>query len=429
MSKQQGTRRTTRQGAGQAARQKQNPKRTQRTTVILLVSLLVLAYFGYQVYLVASPTLSTEVAYQYTVSDSVDTTAFVVRNEAYLQSDGSGTIISVLGDGSRVSKGEEVAAVFTEESDAATYATMISLKEDLARYQRLNSQNGSYAVNVSSMNESICKSVIDLVNTVDSGNLDNLSDQVYDVRDKIITRQIATGENLALDSIISGITSEYSALTKQNGSFTRIRSDASGYYVSGTDGYESAVDYDSVSDLTVDDIQKLLKAKASSVPENTFGKLFEDFDWYLVCVADTNKVGNLSVGSKVTVQMPYSSVGSVPAEVVAINASAEDKKTALIFRSNYMSSDIAQLRKEEVQIVMDTLEGLKINSKAIRVNDDGDKGVYVKSGNTCKFKKVDIIYSDSGWVLSKVHEESGYVSLYDEIILEGKDLYDGKIIS
>jgi len=146
-------------------------------------------------------------------------------------------------------------------------------------------------------------------------------------------------------------------------------------------------------------------------------------------VVNTNEIGDLSVGKEITVNLPYSAVNSVQAEVAAINAASGDKKTALILKSNYMNSDIAKLRKEEVQIVKDTKEGLKINAKAIRVNEEGEKGVYVKSGNVCKFKKLDIIYYGDGWVLSSQKEESGYVSLYDEIILEGKDLYDGKVIA
>lgn len=404
-------------------------KQTLRAALILLFSVLVLSYFAYQVYLAVSPQLSTEVASVYTVSDSVDATAFAVRNESYLSTNVDGTIISVIGDGSRVSKGEEVAAVFTDENAAATYVTLISLKEDLARYQRLSAQNGTYAANVSDMNEDISDSVIKLVSDVDTGSLDSLTENVYNVRDKIITRQLATGETPALNSIISNLTTQYSAMSKQGGSLTRVRSNASGYYVSSTDGFEKTVDYDKVTTLQVEDIQKILKAEAKTVPNQVFGKLFKDFDWYLVCVVNTNEIGDLSVGKEITVNLPYSAVNSVQAEVAAINAASGDKKTALILKSNYMNSDIAKLRKEEVQIVKDTKEGLKINAKAIRVNEEGEKGVYVKSGNVCKFKKLDIIYYGDGWVLSSQKEESGYVSLYDEIILEGKDLYDGKVIA
>lgn len=404
-------------------------KQQLKITLISFFSFLVLIYLGFQVYQVVKPPLSTEVVSSHTVSDSVETKGFVVRNESYLENKSKGTLIPMIDDGSRVSKGEAVAAVFTDESAAAGYSTMVDLKENLARYQRLNSQSSSYAVNINSVNANISKSVIDLVEVVDSGDLSELTDRVFDVRDELVAKQIATGETTALDSIIAGITTHFTALGKQNATYNTITSDASGYYFNGTDGYETTVDYGLVDKMTVKDIKKVLDADAKKVPKNAFGKVFKDFDWYILCVVDSNKVGDLGVDKKVTITLPYSGVNSVPAVVEAINAGADDKQTALVLRCNYMNSGIAQLRKETVQIVMDTKTGIKISSKAIRVNDKGEKGVFVKSGNVCKFKKVDIIYSEKGWVLSAPQDEKGYVAQYDTVILEGKGLYDGKNIS
>jgi hypothetical protein len=94
-----------------------------------------------------------------------------------------------------------------------------------------------------------------------------------------------------------------------------------------------------------------------------------------------------------------------------------------------MNPDVASLRHETAEIVIASHTGLKIPSSALRVNDDGEKGVYVLSGNIAKFRKVNIVYSEDDFVLSRTEEgQEGYVRLYDNIITEGKDLYDGKIV-
>lgn len=399
-----------------------------RRTLAIAISVLILIYIGYQVYLVTHTTLDTEAVNSFTVSDSVETDAFMVRNESYIGTDINGTLISVIEDGSRVSKGEAVAAVFTDELSASNYSATNTLRSDIARYTRLSSQSTSYAININSMNSRISDNVIDLVANVDNGDLSTLSEDISNVRDQIITKQIATGHGPNLDAIISGITTKYQGLNKQALNYTSVCADASGFYYSGTDGYETVVDYSKVEDLTVKDIKKIMKAEAKEIPRHAFGKIFKDFDWYMLCIVDSSKVGNLSVGKEVKVSMPYTAAGTIPAKVAAINSEGGNSKTALILRCNFMNSDIAQLRQETVQIIMNTKTGLRISSKAIRVNDKGEKGVFVKSGNVCKFRKVDITYSDKDWVLSAEHEESGYVSLYDNVILEGKGLYDGKII-
>ena len=61
---------------------------------------------------------------------------------------------------------------------------------------------------------------------------------------------------------------------------------------------------------------------------------------------------------------------------------------------------------------------------------DGEQGVYVRAGNIIKFKKIHTSYTTEDYVIATNPEgESGFVKLYDEIIVKGADLYDGKLVS
>ena len=79
------------------------------------------------------------------------------------------------------------------------------------------------------------------------------------------------------------------------------------------------------------------------------------------------------------------------------------------------------------KIHMNEFTGYEISAKALRTVD-GEKGVFIQLANVVRFRKVDIVYSDDTVILSGKSSKSGYVALYDEIIIEGTDLYDGKII-
>ena len=46
-------------------------------------------------------------------------------------------------------------------------------------------------------------------------------------------------------------------------------------------------------------------------------------------------------------------------------------------------------------------------------------GVYVLVGEKPEFRRLDIVYEDEGYYLSSLNAGSGYVSLYDEIIVKG----------
>lgn len=118
------------------------------------------------------------------------------------------------------------------------------------------------------------------------------------------------------------------------------------------------------------------------------------------------------MGKTITVNLPFSAVSSVKATVAAINENRETGEAALVLACNLMNSDIALLRQESAELVIASHTGLKIPTDALRVDEDGNKGVYVLSGNIAKFKKVNIVYSTDDFVLSHADEgASGYVTL------------------
>jgi hypothetical protein len=93
-----------------------------------------------------------------------------------------------------------------------------------------------------------------------------------------------------------------------------------------------------------------------------------------------------------------------------------------------MNQQLAQARIENAQLRLRTHRGLRVNQAALRVVD-GVTGVYVVSGITAKFRPVDILYSDTDFAIC-AYDAANTNSLvqYDEVIVRGGDLYDGKII-
>ncbi len=393
-----------------------------------MIVVFVFVYIFYQLYMMLYTPVETEIAYNYTIEDTVDTEVFVAREESYITNNKKGTIISVASDGSRVAKGEEVAVVFTDSSAADTYIKLRELSESIERYKKLASQSDNYTFDIEDLGDNIDSSVMNLMDVISSGKFENMTYYLNDVRDQVVTRQIATGNMLDFESKLSELEKDYNELSKKSSKHSTIAATEPGYYISGVDGYERIVDCSKVKEYTVDDIYEVLKGRTEKPPEGSIGKIVTDFTWYFLCIVDSNNIGNLEVGDRITVNLPYSAVNSVKATVYAINENT-GKESSVILSCNLMNSDISSLRRENAELVIDSYSGLKISSSAIRVNDKGEKGVYVQNGNLVEFKKVNIIYSGDDFILSETDVgKDGYVKLYDNIIIEGKDLYDGKII-
>lgn len=401
--------------------------------LLLGLSVLVLVYFVYQFYQAAHESVRTEVARQSTVKDTVDTDLFVVRDESFLETTSDGILIPLVSSGSRVAAGEGVVAVFDSEAAASRYAELNKVEENLARYNRLNQQKGTYAVNLNALGKRISQDVIDLAEMVDSGDLTDMQDQVYDIRDQILARQIATGETVALDNKVTELTSRQKSLSNKADGYDTLVSENSGFFIDSVDGYELATKYDKVSKLTPEDIEKLLKSDPDEVSDKVIGKVSTNFDWYLLCSLDADTAKTLKKGETVTIDLPYSAVRSVTATVASKSKADKKDNVAVVFKCNRMNSYIASLRKEEGQIILKTYTGLKIPADAVRTSADGKEGVYVLEGNIARFKQLRTVYSEDDYIISSETPQEGetgdYVSLYDAVILGGKDLYDGKIVN
>lgn len=404
-------------------------KKTLQKVGIIFASLLLIAYIIYQAYMIIYDPVGTELAYEYTVEDTLTADVFVAREESYITNTRKGTIISAVSDGSRVSKNQEVALIFTETEAADNYMKLREVEEQIERYTRLSTQSDNYIFDITNLDQYIDNEVIDLVNLVEDRNFSYLDRQINDLRNQIVTRQISTGSNLDFSSKLASLNVQYESLKAKSTNHKSVVSTNSGYYVGSTDGYENVIDVKDIAKISIDDIRTALEAKEVAVPEGTIGKVISGFTWYFLCVVESNKIPSLVVGDTITVNLPFSAVNSVETTVYAINESRDTGEAALVLACNLMNSDIAQLRQESAELVITSYTGLKIPTTALRVDEDGNKGVYVLTGNIATFKKVNTIYSTDDYVLSKAEDgANGYVSLYDNIITEGRDLYDGKVI-
>lgn len=157
------------------------------------------------------------------------------------------------------------------------------------------------------------------------------------------------------------------------------------------------------------------------------GKLIQDFDWYLACVVNVNQIADFEVGDTVRVSLPNAVSEPLDTTVAALN-NEPDGRAALILKCNQMSEQLATLRIEDAEIILAEYEGLKIPSAAVRTNEEGEKGVYVLKGNIALFKKIDILYSTEDYMIVSPNSEDNEVKIYEQVITEGKDISDGKVI-
>lgn len=393
-----------------------------------IVILLVLVYIFYECYSVTHIELKTETASLSTVYESVDATAIAVRQEEVVAAGASGVTVPCLNDGDKINVGGNVAMTFSNEDDAAAYSKYAQLEQKLQYYENIESKTVGHAASVESINKQIDENVDSYIQAIESGDSQKINSAANDVNDDLLSRQLIIGENVDLVTIIQDIRNQLSSysVTKPNGC---ISTEKSGVFTSYTDGLENYIDYESVSNLTADDVNSAMdkiNSNTADTSANT-GKLITNYNWYFVCVIPSEQAKNFSDGDKVDVALKDNENTVLPFKIVSGADNAAKEQTVLVLQCSEMNAELAAVRTTDIEIRYDSYEGIKAPASAVHVVDD-KKGVYVLISSQVKFREANIIYSTDDYVLlSYDADNQNGIRIYDKIITQGKDLEDGKV--
>lgn len=409
-----------------------------RTWINMICTVLVLATFVYLFHDAVRNNrdrYDTETADEVVEQEKLELKAFLVRDEEYINQKTTGTVVPLIKDGMRVASGDAVARVCASDEDAANVSALLEAKESLARYQEISEQTELNALDMEKLNKTIDASFTELVRTSNSGDFFELSRNIEELENKLASKQILKDGTIDLTAKFNELNSKIQTLESKSINTSDVLAPLSGYYISNLDGYENAMDYNKISDLTVSKAEKLFEKKPGDV-SGQMGKIVGSYKWYLVTVMDSKYSLLMSEGEKMKINMPYYGFKNVDVVVEKISTTQNDK-VAVAFSCNMMNETYANMRTEDIELVFKEYTGYKINSSAIRREKD-EKGkevdvVYILRGDIMNARVIDIIYDAGDYVI--VSEESkatsGYrpIKRYDEVIVKGRNLSDGKSIS
>lgn len=395
----------------------------------VLGGLFLLAYVGYQAYQMLYTPIHTETVYSATMYETYDTTGITIRNETTLPGSPSGYLFYTAEDGSRVAKDGTIAQIYPSQADAQAQQQLDALDEEIALLKSIQEQGTENRVNLDLITKQLSQTVDALVQQAHSSSLAGVADLRSEMLSLLNKQQVITGKTENFNDRITQLTEQRNAL---DGSFKKstgtVSSPVAGYFVASLDGYEGALPFDDVTELTTEQIQGFLDMQVTPPSDEKVGKVVSDYEWYFACNVPITYMSQLSVGASLTVRFPFVSDEEIPVTVAANNRD-RNGQMAVVFRCSNMSKELSSMRVEQVQIQLVEHTGLRVPKEAIVTDEAFQTGVYVRVGNTVAFRKIEQEHNDDPtYSICKEIDESGYLRLYDDVILGGKGLYDGKII-
>ncbi len=390
-----------------------------------LLIVLVLVYFAFQIYMVMYPAYKTEAAVSTTVSRSLEVKGIVVRDETIIETDADGIKNYLVSDGEKIAKGANVAEVYLS-SDAATKRLRLSaVDEELTLLKNLSDLGRTSGTNINSLTSRIYENLSDYSKDLAKDNFSTAKEYRMEMLQLLNSFALAAGNEIDLSARIAELENEASSIKQTDMTPNQyITTPLEGYFVSSSDGYEALVDKAGAKELSVSALRELLAQESET--NNDVCKIISDYKWYFVFETDAKNVDMINSASSMSVSFNYASVNGLPVKVVDCSVDDETGTAKVIVEGVYLNSDIATLRVEEATIDFQTFSGIKVDRKVLRIEND-ELGVYVKFGAKVLFKKIEPIFETEDYVLAKPNSsDDDYLELYDEIIVEGKDLYAGK---
>ena len=418
---------------------------------ILIAFLTVLALI-YVVYLLLSANFNmypTENAVRTTITEKIYSNGFIIRDETIIPNNSNGVLSYSCANGEEVKANGEIAKIYANESDAVSQSIADSLEKKKKALVDLQSTNVLGSVGLDTINNDISNNLISFYNNVNDNDINSAFTHSSDLLYSINQRQLYTGKVKNFSTEIADLQSQIDTLRNSSGdSIGTLTTEKAGYFTEFCDGYENSLKYKDVDRLTLDDLHNI---EISSVPSNTAGKIISSLNWYVACEVTADQATSLSLlDGNVSLLLSGASNEAVPAEIFRIHQPSQDDNALVILSCDYMDDSLIDTRNEPIEIGLGTYTGLRVNKKAIHddyvtkvtYDDNNNKhtetkkvqGVYVLYGSEVLFKQVSIIYADDDYVICDTTPDDGVlfngetISMYDQVILEGDDLYDGKVI-
>ena len=427
-----------------------NKKLVNAVCIAAIVAVMV--YLFQDVFKTNNSEYETEIVDEVTVQDTVNLNAFIVRDEQYIDGKADGTFVPLVADGDRVASGDSVVRICTKEQDAADFAELEESLKIRDRYIQLSEQTELDALDMQKLNKDIDDAYTAFLKTINSRSYASLGDNVNRLEDSLASKQVLKDGTIDIDSKIEALDKRIAELEAKDISTENVAAPLSGYYISNIDGYEGAVDYDLLSEITIADVDKALNYTPKTV-NGKIGKIVGSYKWYILANIESKYSKLLEEGDSLKVNIPE--YGYKDVTVIVEHLSPEkDGMIAIALSCNVMNETYANMRVENIELVVDEYTGYKVKTSAIHTYDPAKETttgsstetttttqtskpeimtvVYILRGTVMNARRVEVIYTDGDYSIVRSDSSSFQgikpVQRYDEVIVKGRNLENGRSV-
>ncbi len=398
------------------------PKKTYETCAIILLAALLVFDLGYHLVKSVSGEMETAPAKLSVLSETKSVSALLLRDEMPIAFAGE-RYLCLCEEGERVQVGTELVRVYAESTDPDDIA---SLEVELYLQKLLKD---SSTARLEKLRDTVVLKIegesLFIEGALLSGNLQLAARAEKELYALMFLRERLLG-TLSLESAIRDNEERIAALTAKLGApILSITSPAVGWFSSSCDGYETVLPFDAAMAMDQASLLALFEQTPQDTPKI---KLILSYETYAVASVSEAEAREFSLNGRYDVTLDGVALDLTLQKTVFQDQS---DKVALIFSTSALSKTVSLRRISPLSLTLKQHEGFKIPISAI-TSENGVVGVYILKGFRVEFREISMVYRDGNIAICESDfTPSAYRALAenDNVIIKGKDLYDGKIVS
>ena len=392
---------------------------------ITLLFVVALGYVGLQLYTILHRTYRTETAIAYTMADSISLSGMAVFETVDVP--GEGNLGYIVADGERVSAGTVLAERYTDESQGVLRERLDRLDRTLELLSKSQNSTGSDLSMLTTQTRTALYNLLDQIDTASYSGIAQAEEDFLLAQNRL---QISTGQADNFESVMATLQQEREEVAGQLGGLQTITAGTNGYFVSSVSANPISMDQETLDAMSSAELRSLLEQGAETSPAGLAGHIITGFSWRFYGVCSLETAARLDGITKVNISVPGKENDPLPATVVEVTEDEETGTAKVVIECRSINANVLRFGIEEAQVDLTTYEGIRIDRSALNIKD-GAKGVYVKYGDLQRFRRITILYEDENYILVPKDGALGTeneVRLYDEVIVEGTNLQDGKLL-
>lgn len=402
------------------------PKKKKKRTggfITLLIIALLLFYAGYHAFNFLSDPIETERVTKGGAEKILSAEGLFFKTVIPVSNTRTEQFDTLVENGEKVAKGQRLAVAYTGKRLSEEHEALSGLQDDIARLTQAIEQSAAEA-DTGRLDTLLLEQLSSLDGALYEG-VGAAYRKLETLRAYFCRRAVIYEGRQDAATALADLQRQLSALnTTVSGTVYNLTAEKPGYFSGIYDGMDSLTP-EALRTIGADDFRKLMeKGLPSETPAGYVGGVVTDFKWHFAfCLS---QAPDIVAGDSVTLRFP--GVSDKPVTASVTRAVRVGDSLFLAVEGDGMMCELVPLRKEHAELILGSYSGLRVSSPALHYVG-GQAGVYVRNGAKISFKNVTVLYDAGTSYIVRPDGGESPLSVTDEAVVAGLELYDGKLLT